>query len=260
MIRAIFFDLDGTVVSAATGTYAPAVKQAFEALREKGILLVAATGRAPYELQTTKMVEGLPFDAFITLNGQYCYTEKEIICQHLFDGEDLTRILQQVEKEPFPCMMVEKADMYINMIDDHVRQVQQFVHMPLPEVRDFTHVPGREILMIMPYISREETRRLVEPVLRNSTVTRWHEYCADIVSKGVSKRSGIELLMQRYGLHWDEIMAFGDGENDYDMLQSAGCGVAMKNSCPKLLNGEFYITDHVDEDGVVTALRHFGIL
>lgn len=260
MIRAIFFDLDGTVVSGTTGTYSPAIWQAFDTLKKKGILLFAATGRSPYELKVTKMIDGLPFDGIISLNGQYCYTENETIhCQN-FDKGDLERILQQLKKEPFPCMLIEKEDMYINFIDDRVLQVQECIHTPLPPVRDFSHVIQRDILMIMPYLSEEQTQRVLLPLLQNSSLTRWNDYCMDVVPNNCSKRTGIEKLMGRYQLCWDEIMAFGDGDNDYEMLQSSKYGIAMKNASKKLLEGDFYITDHVDEDGIVTALQHFKIL
>jgi len=55
-------------------------------------------------------------------------------------------------------------------------------------------------------------------------------------------------------------MAFGDGENDQKMLQSAKIGVAMGNSDEILLGGEFYVTGDADKDGIVTALKHFGLI
>ena len=55
-------------------------------------------------------------------------------------------------------------------------------------------------------------------------------------------------------------MAFGDGENDLPMLRAAKHGVAMGNSPEFMLSGEFYVTDTVENDGVVTALQHFGLL
>ena len=93
MIKAIFFDLDGTLVSGTVGTYSPAVKAAFDALREKGILLFAATGRSTYELKITGMVDGLHFDGIVALNGQYCYNDKEVFYSHLFDKDDLARLI-----------------------------------------------------------------------------------------------------------------------------------------------------------------------
>ena len=57
-----------------------------------------------------------------------------------------------------------------------------------------------------------------------------------------------------------EIMAIGDGDNDRDMLRFAGIGVAMGNAAEDVKAAADYVTDSVDEDGIVQALAHFGLL
>ena len=55
-------------------------------------------------------------------------------------------------------------------------------------------------------------------------------------------------------------MAFGDGENDMEMLRFAGIGVAMGNSSDPVKAAADYVTDTVDNDGIEKALRHFGMI
>ena len=55
-------------------------------------------------------------------------------------------------------------------------------------------------------------------------------------------------------------MAFGDGENDIDMLKFAGIGVAMGNSSDIVKAAADYVTDTIDNDGIEKALRHFGLI
>ena len=259
MIKAAFFDLDGTLVS-SQGTYSPAVKEALQTLRRNGILVFAATGRAPYEFEITKMIEGLEFDAIVALNGQLCYNEQEMIYRRLFDREDAVALIAQANKCPFPCMVIEQNDMYINYIDDHVRFALQAIHTPLPEVRDITHAADREILMIMAYLPQEDTQKLVLPVLKHSVVTRWNPFGIDVLPIGCGKYAGIAQVLRKYNLTWENVIAFGDGENDYEMLKRAKYGVAMGNSDPMLLTGEFTVTGSVEADGVVTALRQFALI
>ena len=97
-------------------------------------------------------------------------------------------------------------------------------------------------------------------VLRNSHATRWHPYSVDVVPNGCSKKTGIDEVLKKYGIAWEEVMAFGDGENDHKMLQNAAIGVAMGNSDPILLNGDFHVTADADHDGIVSALKHFGLI
>lgn len=259
MIKAAFFDLDGTLVS-GQGTYSPAVKEALQTLRRNGILVFAATGRAPHEFEITGMIKGLPFDAIVALNGQLCYNEQEIIYRHLFDREDALALIEQAKKCPFPCMVVEQDDMYINYIDDHVRFALQAIHTPLPKVCDISGAADKEVLMMMAYLPQEDTQALVLPVLKHSRVTRWNRFGTDIVPIGCGKCAGIDQILHKYGLTWENVIAFGDGENDYEMLKCAKYGVAMGNADPMLLTGEFTVTGSVEEDGVVTALRQFGLI
>ena len=70
MTKAIFFDVDGTLVSFKTHQISPAVRQALQALRERGIKLFLSTGRHLAMLDPVRQV--FDFDGYVTLSGQYC--------------------------------------------------------------------------------------------------------------------------------------------------------------------------------------------
>lgn len=259
MIKAAFFDLDGTLVS-GQGVCTPEVKAALKALQKNGILIFAATGRSPYELAITGMIADVDFDGIVSLNGQLCYDKEGIIHRQLFDKEDLKRLIDQTKRTPFAFMVVEQESMYLNFADDYVRSALQAIHTPLPEVRDLSDAPEKDVLLAMAYLPQKETQELVVPVLENSQITRWNRYGVDIVPKGCSKRTGIEKVLEKHHLTWDNVIAFGDGENDYEMLKFAKYGVAMGNSDPILLAGEFAVTDSAEQNGVVSALKQFNLI
>ena len=71
---------------------------------------------------------------------------------------------------------------------------------------------------------------------------------------------GIGQFLRRLSLDWGEIMAFGDGENDVDMLRRAGVGVAMGNAEAAVKAAADYVTADVDQDGIYRALEHYGLL
>ena len=79
MIKAVFFDVDGTLLSHKTNSVPDSARRALEALREKGILTFLATGRHISMLQRMQPLEGLRFDGIVSLNGQYCRNEQGII-------------------------------------------------------------------------------------------------------------------------------------------------------------------------------------
>ena len=260
MIRAVFFDLDGTLLSPTTGFCSPATKAALFELKKKGIRLFVATGRSPYEFTLSPIIEGLPFDAIVALNGLCCYDNDGIIYQRLFDKEDLALLIDKVKAVNCPCMIIMKDDMYINFINDHVRQAHAAIHSPMPRIGELSDALEQDVIMTMVYHPVGKNADDTLSVLKKSHATRWHPYSVDVVPNGCSKKTGIDQVLNKYGLSWDEVMAFGDGENDQKMLQSAKIGVAMGNSDEILLDGEFYVTDDADHDGIVSAFRHFGFI
>ena len=161
MIKAIFFDLDGTLISPKTGFATPKTQAALETLRQKGILLFAATGRSPYEFTITHMIDDLTFDGIVCLNGQYCYSHNKVIHRCLFDKDDMRQILANTEKENCPCVIVEQNDMYTSMVNDHLLQAQNSIHTPVPRVGDVASAPDRDVLMLMAYIPSGEIEKRV---------------------------------------------------------------------------------------------------
>ena len=76
------------------------------------------------------------------------------------------------------------------------------------------------------YARKEEALKITED-LKDCVITSWNPEAVDVTSKKAGKAEGIRRMMEMYGIRQDEVMAFGDGENDIDMIEFAGIGVAM---------------------------------
>jgi len=82
----------------------------------------------------------------------------------------------------------------------------------------------------------------------------------EIIAKGVSKRSGLEECLRYLGGSFEQTIAFGDAENDIEMLKAVKVGVAMGNSHPLIKAEVPFVTASVDEDGVALFLEQlFGL-
>lgn len=153
-------------------------------------------------------------------------------------------------------MIVEANRMYINYIDEAVERAQKYISIPAPKLGEYH---GEDIYQFIAYITREEEKDILEKI-PGCKLTRWYEGGVDIIPKDSGKIVGIQKILEIYGLKREEIIAFGDGDNDADMLEFAGIGVAMGNAVEITKKAADYVTDHIDEDGVWNALKHFEII
>ena len=91
-------------------------------------------------------------------------------------------------------------------------------------------------------------------------ITRWCPFGIDIISKTGGKVTGIKKMLEHYGITEQEIIAFGDAENDLDMIEFAGIGVAMGNAKDEVKAVADYVTTDVDENGIWNACKYFGLI
>ncbi len=260
MIKAIFFDIDGTLVSFRTHTIPPTTMEAMEALRRKGIRVFINTGRP--RISMVKAVGHLDFDGYITLNGAHIFTADQTdIHKDCIPQPDIAQLVNYHRQHPeTPFVFVDKNGWNITHENADVREVAALVHESVPPVLPIEEAMNREVLQIIGYFPKEMDADIFRNVLPHCTPMRWHPLFADIIASGNSKSRGIDIVARHYGFRLEETMAFGDGGNDIPMLSHAGIGVAMGNAAPEVQASANYVTTSVDDDGILNALRHFHLL
>lgn len=256
MIKAVFFDIDGTLLSHNSKKISLRVQQALKKLQQKGIKIFAATGRHKIELEELPLKE-IFFDGYITLNGQFCYDNNGMIYDLPIHEKDVHYMYEQFKQKNLPVMFIEKEQMYINFIDDNVRLAQAAISTAVPKIAGYGD--KNPIYQIIVYGSRQQTAELAKH-LRYSKFTSWHDLAIDIIPKTGGKQNGIKALLEKFNIQKENTMAFGDGKNDIDMLQMVNIGIAMGNAVEDLKQIADYVTDTVDNDGIVQALRHYDLI
>lgn len=252
MVKVIFFDIDGTLLSHRTKNVPQSSKQVIDDLRKKGIRVVAATGRHILEIEKLA-VKDIPFDAYILLNGQLCLDQdKQVLFSNPICNKE--KALKIFNEKQFPLQIVEENRLYINYVNDYVIQAQNALSTPVPEIGEYT---GNEIYMLCAFLNEEQ---MMSVDFSDCTITRWNDYGVDIIAKSKGKVSGIEKYLSINNIAKEDTMAFGDGENDIEMLEYVQIGVAMGNACEQLKKVADYITTDIHDDGVMKALRKFDIL
>ena len=260
MIKAVFFDVDGTLVSFNTHKVPKSTLDAIKEMQNKGIKVFVATGRHHSILTLGNNVHEIDFDGFITLNGQYCFTkDKEVIYEKHIAPEDIEAIVKFINEKDIACGFVEHEGMYLNKSNNTVEEVLKSVNLPMPNIDNINRAIDGKVFQLNPYIPIELEKEFME-VMPNSEATRWSPLFIDVIPAGGGKHVALQKIMDYYGYSKDEVIAFGDGGNDKTMLKAAGIGVAMGNANEDVKEIADYVTDCVDNDGVLKALKHFKIL
>ena len=140
--------------------------------------------------------------------------------------------------------------MYINFVNQFVVFAQKAASTPVPVVGEYT---GHEIYQAIAYLKKGHEGAISEQ-LTDCKLTRWSDYGVDIISSSGGKRTGIKEYLRITNIRKEETMAFGDGENDIEMLNYVQIGVAMGNAENSVKENADYVTDSVDDNGIQKAL------
>lgn len=257
-IKAVFFDIDGTLVSFKTHAVPQSTKDAIRLLRESGVKVFVATGRM---LAMTTVLRDIEFDGFITYNGSFCIDEHgEVIFKNTVPKRELEALAVWLDNERIPVSFMCRDEMFVNYLAPVVKEVAELVHVSYPVVKPVREIIKEDVFQLCVYADEATLGRLLNEVLTDCEGSRWIDVFADVNMKGMNKSVGIDAILKHYGLELGESMAFGDGGNDIPMLRHVGVGVAMDNSNDEVKAAADYVTDTVDNDGVPKALHHFGLL
>ena len=263
-IKALFVDIDGTLISEKQSRVTPAEEQAFVRLREQGIKVCIATGRHMQEICYGDLTGNIVFDGFVTLNGQYCLAvgpdgQSQVVYQNCIDQADIRRLVEYLKQTHTSCVFLEDRQMYVNLLDERLIAESKRIGVPIPEQQPLENALKGRIIQVIPFVEEEREAEILK-LMPHCEQTRWSDLAIDIVPKGGSKAVGISRMLTWFSLEPKEIMAIGDGHNDMEMLQYAGIGVAMGNASEAVKACADYVTGDVNAGGLVMALRHFGLV
>lgn len=257
MIKAVFFDIDGTLVSFQTQQVPESTRKSIEELRRKGIKVFIATGR---HFVSMPDFGGLQFDGYVTINGGLCLSgDGTPIYKHPIAPADFETVLEVERKDPFPCLVMNTEGLYLNYINEEVEEGMKMNLFPTMQIRPLEELAQTDIFQLVSFISEEREKELLT-LLPDCHSLRWHPLFTDFVPKGSHKGVGIDQLLAYHHISLEETMAFGDGGNDISMLQHVGVGIAMGNAADEVKAHADYVAQTVDDDGIYYALKKFNLI
>ncbi len=254
-IRAIFFDIDGTLVPIRNHDIPASTLQAVHEVRQRGIQVFIATGRP---LPFIDNLGEMEYDGIISFTGAHCMLRngetiyKKSVCQ-----EDVSRMVEFCQQNAMPVAFTSPDRAFLTCHNEKSRLVYSILDVPLREMATAEEALQMDVLEIIAFFTEQEEDKIMREILPHCVAHRWHPYFADVIASGNSKATGIDAVIHHLGIDLSETMAFGDGGNDVEMLQHVAMGVAMGNANEFVKSQADYVTESVDEDGVAKAIRKF---
>lgn len=236
LIRLIASDMDGTLLD-EHGEVPSETYDLILALREKGVHFAASSGRRFDRLCQFFAPVRDKMD-FVAANGAQVYVDGELVDREVFSHLGIRRLAKTVGKfESLHMALFDDEKSFL--LDDEDKFVRE-IDKDLPNAERIWYLPGPDVSILKISIYCEDghvmdyayalSRELGDEFLFAPSGTHW----IDALQRGVNKATGIEQVMAHHGIARDEVMAFGDSMNDYEIIRFVGTGCAMANGRPAL--------------------------
>ena len=280
-IRIIALDLDGTLLDSEK-RLSEVNRDALARAAEKGVLIVPTTGR--FFGMMPPAVRDLPFVRYaITINGAQVYdreTDTAIVrdeipldmalgVMEVLDRYDVIYDCYRANWGWMTAALQEKAADYATN-EHYLKMVREF-RKPVPELKAHLRTTASEgdVQKVMLFATNRERSTAIDCLRKLSdeiaasfpdikvTASTWNNIELNI--KTAHKGNALRRFAEHLGLGLENCMAFGDGMNDFTMVEAAGLGIAMANAEPEVKRVAKWIAPSNDEDGVAAGLVKWGI-
>ncbi|MGM0123061.1 HAD superfamily hydrolase [Enterococcus sp. AZ194] len=258
MKRKLFaFDIDGTLLNSNKEAL-DSTREALEILREKGHLVTVATGRSRFHAQD--VLRDLAFNNYILCNGAAGFLNHQQVYQNLLDRNELSTFVEEANELEIDTAYVgldtSRRSTSINIAK--MDEAMKSFGASLPKLDQF-FVEEEEVYQALAFYDQSFDNRFSDKYKKIRFV-RWHENSVDVVPYNGSKATTILNLASKVGIAKEDVVTFGDGENDREMLRSFGMGIAMGNAKPEIQAEAKLVTDTNDNDGIWKALKELKVI
>ena len=263
MQKLFFFDIDGTLIECNKGIYSiqQEVRDGLNQLQAQGDDVFLATGRC-----LCFIVDGVmdyPFSGYVTCNGAYVEYKGKTVYKKVIPAEAILKTQELCKKRNLAYYFEGRDYIYV-MNKTNPKHIEFKDNWGM---KDETIIDDFDVNEIETYIgmivvnSKEDIEPMVKELSPYFDIQRHQSgFSFDLTLKGESKAKGIQELVKALNKDMKDTVAFGDGRNDIEMLSNVGLGIAMGNGAIEAKEVADYVTDEIDNHGIMNALHHFSFL
>lgn len=261
MRRAVFFDIDGTILDSMNGKVemTPAVSAAIRKLQEEGDYVFIATGRPASFI--TEYLTSFGFDGFLLNNGAYITMGDQVLYKEALDKKFVKDFTTALDEAGIQYILQGERHSYLKKAFNRFGEFFEGLAIRNDKIKREFNVDEIEVLKIEVLCGCDEIEAKCKALLEHYPEYEYFFSVSNILlevhAKENTKGKGILRVLETLDIPLSESYAFGDGSNDKDMLQVVGCGIAMGNATDEVKSYADQITAHVHEDGVAKGIYQF---
>jgi len=261
-MSALFFDIDGTILSEKTGTIPASAVEALERARENGHYIFINTGRTICDLPPA--VKEIPFDGYCCGCGTYLTYRGEVLLEHTIPYERGVELIERMKECRVEGLLEGIQDLYFQEEPYRSAEMEKIRHIAALRGRgtgSFIEKKDFRYDKLLIYLDgQEESEIFFEELKKDMTAIDRRGNFYECVQKGYSKATAIEFFRNYLKLTMDQIYVFGDSSNDETMFSYATHTIAMGHHDAMLDPMTEYVTDTVEQDGIYQAMKHYGLI
>lgn len=253
----IFLDIDGTILPEGKSKVPQDVVEMIAEVKAKGHVPFICTGRNVGS--ALDIIEQVGVDSYVTSNGQQVTVEGEVIYSSFFPQDELEYV-RQVINEFTPNIAVENTfGLNVEDTENGRELLKLIIGHGFFDSQALPTLPTKEIFQVWAFGTKEQLDKVSHELKGKNELYRWGENSLEIAPGGSGKGSGIKMATRHFGKKV-QTFGFGDGVNDFSMMEVVDISVAMGNAVLELKQICDYTTDDCDARGVEKALRHFEVI
>lgn len=249
MTKKLFvFDLDGTLLNSAKEISASTLK-VLKQIRQAGHDVAIATGRT-YSM-SKDIIKTSQIDHYIVCNGSAAYLDHKQFYINPLDRTELNNLLD-IAWDKTHHLIYETPDQlkrHYQEIAPRVSDGMASVKQPIPDA-DSEFYRTEDIVQLLLFVNPSELKDHYLNQLKKLQFVRWHNQAVDVIPASGSKWETVKRLAQKLDISIEDVITFGDGNNDLEMLSEARVSVAMGNAGDKLKEVATYVAESNDLDGI----------
>jgi Cof subfamily protein (haloacid dehalogenase superfamily) len=260
-VEALACDLDRTLIT-VDGVLRPRTKRALRAARAACLHVVIVTGRM-FRSVLPYVEEAGRDDPVVCYQGAVVAEPRtgEFLLHEPIPLDTALEAINAVVAESFHLNCYVDDELFVAEVTPQARAYADFQHLPIHTVgplREWLDRPPTKLVVVGEPVELDGLeQRLKQRFAGRLYISKSLPYFLELASPNVTKASGLRFVAEHAEFSLAQTIAFGDGENDVELLEAAGYAVAVANAHDRVLSVADYVCPSADEEGVAQVIEAY---